>query len=151
MDLAPDTPRQFSCPCERGREVLRESGLRITPQRAAILELFTGDDGHWTPQRIVTALENSRMSLSQATVYNTLETFEEIGLLSRFTTPDGHTVFDRNVRDHQHAVCTACDTIYDVELPDDALAALFEQSSTIIEFEISGASMWLRGLCQSCR
>ena len=136
---------------DRGREALRESGLRITPQRAAILALFEGDHGHWSPQGIWAALEGSAPGLALATVYNTLETFESLGLLRRFTSPDGQMLFDRNLSPHQHALCTTCGAIIDIELPEHALSMLLDTASSMLQFEARAANVWLRGVCAVCR
>lgn len=145
-------PAEFTTPLgDRGREALRESGLRITPQRMAILELFDGEHGHWSPQAIFAALEGSEPPLSLATVYNTLETFESLGLLRRFTSPEGQTLFDRNLAPHQHALCTRCGVIIDLELPETAVSLLLSSATEMLEFEAVAANVWLRGVCTVCR
>lgn len=134
---------------ELGQRVLRESGHKLTPQRSAVLELFNGSVGHWTAQQIYLELEGCQPSLSLATVYNTLEIFEELGLLRRFALPDGQTTFDRNTTQHHHAICVECDEILDVSIPDDTLSALLD-ADPALEFEVRNASVWYRGVCRTC-
>lgn len=145
--MAPSEPAPF---CESGLDVLRDAGLKITPQRAAILEVYSGRRGHWTAQQVYGHLEGAKPSMSLATVYNTLETFEEVGLLRRFNRPDGQTVFDRNTTVHHHAICSVCDEIIDLAIPEEAVAGLLE-SATDGDFDIDSAEVWYRGTCSGCQ
>lgn len=139
-------PAQF---CENGVTKLREAGLKVTPQRAAILEVYSGRRGHWTAQQVFGHLEGAKPSMSLATVYNTLETFEELGLLRRFNRPDGQTVFDRNTTVHHHAICSGCGQIIDLAIPEEAISGLVD-SATDADFQVESAEVWYRGTCKRC-
>ena len=56
---------------------LRDAGLRVTPQRLVIYETLVKDKHHPTAQLLFERLQPTLPSLSQATVYNTLETMVE--------------------------------------------------------------------------
>jgi Fur family peroxide stress response transcriptional regulator len=139
---------------EGGLERLKSAGFRLTPQRRAIWQIFDADPDHLTPQQVFGRLENDVPSLSLATVYNTLELFEDIGLVNRINAHDGQTYFDPTVEPHHHAVCTDCGEIFDVHLEADALQQLIATSSTLhtddTEFIVETAAVWLRGVCRSC-
>lgn len=140
---------------EEGLERLRASGCRVTPQRKAILALFQDDPEHLTPQTIFGRLEGSVPSLSLATVYNTLELFEEVGLVNRFNGHDGQTYFDPTLEPHHHAVCGGCGEIFDVQIEANAIRQLIEKSQTLHDddahFSVDQASVWLRGICAACK
>ncbi len=134
---------------------VRDAGLRLTPQRSAILELFDCRSAHMTPQSIFDALEDELSSLSLATVYNSLEVFEEIGVVDKICSEDGQTYFDPNTEPHQHAVCQQCGTIFDIQVPasklDELLEMMQRQNSTETDFDIDSVNVWLQGLCAGCQ
>lgn len=138
-----------------GLSRLKGAGFRLTPQRKAILELFDGRPEHMTPQQIFGRLESAVPSLSLATVYNTLELFEDVGIVTRINAHDGQTYFDPTVEPHHHAVCDKCGEIFDVQLEADSLQQLITTSRTLraedAEFVVETASVWLRGVCSPCR
>ncbi len=136
-------------------EQLRAAGLRVTPQRRAILELFDHRHTHMTPQGIFEALQQQVSSLSLATVYNSLEVFEEIGVLNRVCAKDGQAYFDPNTQPHQHAVCQRCGEIFDIQIPSSKLDGLVQSlcpaAVTNGDFEIDSVDIWLKGLCSNCQ
>ena len=139
---------------EQGIEKLKSAGMRLTPQRKVILELFADEPEHWTPQQIFGKLDGSGPSLSLATVYNTLELLEEVGLVKRVNGHDGQTYFDPTIQPHHHAVCEECGELFDVQVESESLQLLVNGSTTLHEadreFAVREASLWLRGVCSSC-
>ena len=64
-------------------DTLKSTGVRITPQRHAILEFIIQSMSHPTADDIYKALESKFPSMSVATVYNNLRVFREAGLSKR--------------------------------------------------------------------
>ncbi|HRV91220.1 MAG TPA: transcriptional repressor, partial [Anaerolineae bacterium] len=60
---------------------LKERGLRVTPQRAIILEAIEGLSGHITAEDIFGVVKEVNSYISLATVYRTLELLKELGLI----------------------------------------------------------------------
>jgi Fur family iron response transcriptional regulator len=82
---------------------LRDAGLRPTRQRLALAKLlFTGNDRHVTAETLHSEALNSRVSVSLATVYNTLHQFTGAGLLREVVVESGRSYFDTNTSDHHH-------------------------------------------------
>jgi Fur family peroxide stress response transcriptional regulator len=140
---------------QQGLETLRGSGRKVTEQRRAILELFDAKREHLTPNQIFEALEDRLPSLSLATVYNTLELFEQEGLVARVVARDGETYFDPNVDPHHHAVCAECGEILDMQVDPETLEALGRASEAMeheeLEFDVTSATVWFEGVCRECR
>lgn len=136
-------------------ELLKAAGFRLTPQRRAIVAMFHADAGHLTPQQVFLALCDVLPSMSLATVYNTLEVLEEVGLLTRVTGHDGQTYFDPTVVPHHHALCDGCGEIFDIFLKPGALKNLLADSQALevhnAGFCVTEATVWLRGRCKSCQ
>lgn len=88
---------------KRTAQRLRDAGLRPTRQRMRILALLTrGGDRHLTAAEILEEAKADGLKVSFATVYNTLKTFTEHGLLKILPLAAGRILFDTNTQPHFH-------------------------------------------------
>jgi Fur family iron response transcriptional regulator len=82
---------------------LRAAGLRPTRQRVALARvLFEGGHRHVTAESLHAEVKATRMPVSLATVYNTLNQFREAGLLREVVVAPGRSYFDTNTGHHHH-------------------------------------------------
>lgn len=82
---------------------LREAGLRPTRQRLALGRLlFDEGDCHVTAECLHEQAQDVGVSVSLATVYNTLHQFTAVGLLREVVVDSSRTYFDTNTADHHH-------------------------------------------------
>jgi len=82
---------------------LRAAGLRPTRQRMALAKLlFDGDDRHVTAEMLRAEATEAKVSVSLATVYNTLHQFTDVGLLREIVVDSQRSYFDTNTGDHHH-------------------------------------------------
>ncbi|WP_017754307.1 peroxide-responsive transcriptional repressor PerR [Calidifontibacillus oryziterrae] len=134
---------------QEAMETLKGSGVRITPQRHAILEFLLNSMTHPTADEIYKALEGKFPNMSVATVYNNLRVFKEVGLVRELTYGDSSSRFDCNVSDHYHAICEQCGKIVDFHYPG------LDEVETIVEhvtgFEVSHHRMEVYGTCTDCK
>jgi len=88
----------------RASRWLASAGLRPTRQRRALAALLVGDgqDRHVTAESLFEAARECGESVSLATVYNTLRSFTEVGLMSEITVDGARSYYDTNVDDHAH-------------------------------------------------
>src|SRR4051795_241451 len=93
---------------EQGLTKLKTSGVRMTPQRHAILAYLLNTMTHPTADEIYKALAPRFPSMSVATVYNNLKVFIEVGLVREMTYGDHSSRFDADMSDHYHALCESC-------------------------------------------
>lgn len=130
-------------------EELKESNIRITPQRYAVLEYLIESHGHPTADEIYRALESRFPNMSVATVYNNLRLFTEIGLVQEMNYGDASSRFDVNSTPHYHAICTNCGKIVDFKYPnlDDVESA----AATLTGFKVSSHRLEIYGLCEDCQ
>ena len=95
---------------------LRKSGLRPTRQRLALAALLFGrGDRHVTAESLHDEAGSTGVSLSLATVYNTMHQFTRAGLLREVTVDGTRTYFDTNTRDHHHFYCEEDGTLTDID------------------------------------
>ena len=84
-------------------ELLRSAGLRPTRQRLALTKLlFDGEDRHVTAEMLHGEALAAGVSVSLATVYNSLNQFNKAGLLREIVVEVGRSYFDTNILPHHH-------------------------------------------------
>jgi len=128
-------------------ELLKESGLRVTPQRIAILGYMNAHRTHATADEIYLALKQTSPSLSVATVYNTLRSFFDAGIVRELRFGDQASRFDLNMTPHHHLICDRCGTMVDVYLPDVPVRDVAHEHG----FRADSYHVEIRGLCPTCQ
>jgi len=93
---------------------IKNKGLKITPQRIAVLKYLDEHRTHPTAENIYEDLKINNAGLSLATVYNTLNKFWEVGLIKGFSGNKNKKNFDKNTEHHSHFICKNCSRIYDI-------------------------------------
>jgi len=89
-------------------EILKEKGIRITPQRQALLELFA-DNKSYTARQVAEFLRPIYPGFSYDTVYRNLKLYCQLGLLTETMAPDGVARYSLNTGQHQHYfICLSC-------------------------------------------
>jgi Fur family peroxide stress response transcriptional regulator len=129
-------------------EQLRSEGVRMTPQRYAILEYLMKSRRHPTADEIYRALSPHYSSLSVATVYNNLKLFIEAGLVRELTYGDDSSRFDADLSDHYHAICEKCGAIVDFEHPP--IREVEQEAEARTGFRIHGHRLEVYGICPTC-
>ena len=83
---------------------LKKSNLRPTRQRLAVAEALVGDgnDRHVTAESLFSSVNKNGEAISLATVYNTLNTFRDAGLLTEVVVDPHKSYFCTRVDDHPH-------------------------------------------------
>lgn len=90
-------------PYTRTLDLLQTAGLRPTRQRLALGRLlFDGPDRHVTAEQLHAEAREDRISVSLATVYNTLNQLTAAGLLREVVVEPGRSIFDTNTSAHHH-------------------------------------------------
>ena len=128
---------------------LKTAGLRVTHQRLAIYSSLVASASHPTAGALFQQLQPDLPSLSQATVYNTLQALVECGLVQKIgEAGDGSVHYDGNPRPHVNLVCTNCHHVDDVfDIPLDGIARQVAQRSG---YRLQGMRIAYYGLCPRC-
>lgn len=130
-------------------ETLKQTGVRMTPQRHAILQYLISTMGHPTADEIYRALEKNFPNMSVATVYNNLRLFKEAGLVRELTYGDASSRFDANLMDHYHVICTNCGKITDFEHP--SLSDMEQLAESKTGYRVGSHRMEMYGVCPTCQ
>lgn len=129
-------------------DTLKKSGVRITPQRNAILEYLVTSKSHPTADDIYKSLASHFPNMSVATVYNNLRVFLGVGLIKELTYGDASSRFDFTTHDHYHIMCDSCGDIVDFQYP--GLEEVEQLAAHITGFEVSSHRLEVYGTCPAC-
>ena len=134
---------------QRIKKLFMAKGLKRTPQRCAIYEMLTGRTDHPTAEDIYRTVKRTFPMISQNTVYYTLSTLQEAGLISEVNFGHEHARFDANMDRHHHLVCVSCQEIND--LYDGTLDRLAMSSKKGRQYTILGHRVEFYGYCKRCQ
>lgn len=126
---------------------LRELGLKLTPQRLAILNLLEGNLNHPSAEEIYNQLKPQYPSLSLATVYNTLEILAGAGELQEVRIKSDKRHFDPNSAPHGHFLCRNCESIYDLDSGSFEIKAPFNVNG----YQVEECTLYFYGICPKCQ
>lgn len=126
-------------------ELLKENNIAPSMQRVKILEYLQNNKTHPTAYMIYQALADEMPTLSKTTVYNTLKTFTERGILVAFTLFENEIRYEYDTEPHIHFKCTKCGKIYDLDNIFDHCTDDLINGHKIIEHYVN-----LKGICKSC-
>jgi Fe2+ or Zn2+ uptake regulation protein len=124
------------------------SHLGLTPQRETVLRVVRDSRSHLTANEIFSRSKLLLPTISFATVYNSLRYLKETGLIAEMSFGNGASRFDAMTQRHDHALCTACGTLVDIEmeLPQE----LFERAAKRSNFSPESLEFTLKGKCPDC-
>lgn len=143
----------MSDPVHRRRmeELFRECrarGVPLTVQRRAILSALVARADHPTAEDLHADIATSMPEVSRGTVYRTLDTLVELGLVGRVSHPGSAARFDARTDRHHHMVCDRCGSMTDLEAPSLDVLPVPDLSST--GFSVRDYSVLIRGFCREC-
>lgn len=128
---------------------LRDAGLRLTHQRLEVVRAIAADETHPDVETVYEAVRERVPTISLDTVYRTLATLAERGLVTRVQFTPGPARYDANPARHHHFVCTRCGLVRDVEDRDlDAIRATAEVTRI---GRADAVTVQFRGVCTECQ
>jgi len=125
---------------------LKKLGLKLTPQRLAILNFLEGNTKHPSAEEIYNQLKPQYPSLSLATVYNTLEVLARAGELQEVRIKADKRHFDPNPLPHGHFLCRICESVHDLEAGTVEIQTPFNVNGYLVE----EFTLYYYGICPEC-
>ena len=135
---------------ETVRELLRDRGLRWTPQRRALVAVLAETKGHVTGAELVERCRQRDPATIPSTVYRTLDVLEELGIVRHGHGPNGreeYHVLPDAVHGHLH--CTACGTTWEIQAEEAAAVVASLEAGRGFEVDLSHVT--IVGRCRACR
>jgi Fur family peroxide stress response transcriptional regulator len=129
---------------------LRENGMRLTPQRLAVLKTLIGNKEHLSADDIYDRVHMDYPMIGLATVYKTITMLKKMGEITELTFSNEGARFDGSGETpHPHFVCTLCNCIIDIE--DDSLENLSANITEKTGYHITNYRLDFFGLCPKCQ
>ena len=130
---------------------LREHNLPVTAQRLAIAETLLPSHRHLSAEEVAAEVTAAGRKVGTATVYRTIDTLLESGLVVERDFGEGFRRFEpaRDIPHHEHLVCTLCGKVE--EFRDERL----ERMTTIVAesrgFARQRHRLVIHGVCKDCQ
>lgn len=135
--------------------ILRERGLRVTPQRLAIIDVFLERPGeHMTAEEIYNYVQEKAPKTGIATVYRNIEMLADIHVLDRLNLNDGYVRYElgdisgSRHHHHHHMICLNCGRVFSFD--KDLLENLEESIHEDTGFQVTDHEVKLYGYCRDC-
>lgn len=122
--------------------------LGLTKQREVVLQVIRTEKEHLTANEVFDKAKQLLPGISFATVYNSLRYLKEAGHIAEISFGSGASRFDSMTSRHDHAICTKCGKLVDMEL--DLPAELVSRAAEFSRFKPESLELTLRGLCPDC-
>ncbi|WP_425449588.1 Fur family transcriptional regulator [Dethiothermospora halolimnae] len=139
---------------EQLKTKLKEKGYKLTTQRRIILDVILENKGdHLSPEEIYERVKDKFPEIGLATVYRTLQLFEELDIIYKLNFNDGCSRYELNSdsKDHRHhhLICLSCGKVIEVQL--DLLESLEETIEKDGKFKIIDHNVKFFGYCEKCK
>lgn len=129
-------------------EVLRQRGLKVTPQRRLIFEALRDSGDHPSAEDIYQAVIEVMPDMSLATVYHTLNDLVGMGELVNLDLGEGKSRYDTHTGSHRHLVCLGCRKVVDI-MRSPCCAELPAEEAR--GYEIERCDVVFYGRCPECQ
>ena len=128
-------------------KTLKAKGLRVTPQRFAVYANLLNRTDHPTAEQILADLNQDSPTLSQATVYSSLQTLQTVGLIRQVLLEEGVCRYDANTSPHHHFRCHDCGEIEDIAWETFSKIELNNLPSGL---QVDHYEVTIHGVCDRC-
>ena len=129
------------------RDKLAEKGLKVTPQRMAILEAIYTLNNHPTAEMVLNYIKDTHPGIASATVYKVLDALVESQLINRVKTDKDSMRYDGIMENHHHLYCSESEEIEDYKNEElDQILATFFKKNGIDDFKIEEIKLQINGV-----
>lgn len=128
---------------------LNTAGLRVTSQRALILEIIRHGQGHLDADEVYRRGREKQPRLSLSTVYRTLRLFKKLGLVEEVHFDDAHHHYEtKPSSEHHHLICLGCGRVIEFQYP---LTRYVKRNvPEAKDFKIVDTEVRMTGYCSEC-
>ncbi len=128
------------------KKICKDKNMRITDQRIEIFkELFQSKE-HPDAEMLFYKLKSRIPNLSLDTIYRTLDTFAELGVIFRVDSQLQRARFDADLTPHYHFICTKCGTIADIHVDENIMLPedIYKMG------DVKNINLQICGICKHC-
>lgn len=128
---------------------IKTKGMRVTPERLAVLEAAFSFDTPFTVDNMKEYLDDV-YPVSRQTIYNNLELFFQLGIVLKRPIGNGAVEYETcfMTQTHHHLVCKQCGQIF--EFRDSSIEQFLIQKR-YKRFKMTNCAVVIYGLCNKCQ
>lgn len=143
------TSQQLDMYMDDFKKMCQERGLRVTRQRVEVFRALMSSIEHPGAEAIFATVRQTIPTISLDTVYRTLASLEEAGLITRVGISN-QARYDAHTEPHYHFICMKCGEVYDIFLPEGEPVAI--PSEDVEKFgKVMAVNLQFRGVCTRCQ
>lgn len=131
------------------KDYLRSTCKNVTPERLDILDEVLKHKGHFKIDDIILKMSSLKKPISRATVYRTIKTIEEAGLVKYLRSINDEKIYEVQKEHHDHMICEVCGKI--IEFHDSDLERLQDSICESHCFTPQRHTMKIFGVCENCK
>ena len=125
---------------------LKDSGLKVTPQRIAVFDAVINLKSHPRAENVTDYIKSNHPNIATGTVYKTLETLVKCGIIKKVKTDADIMRYDAIVEKHHHLYCADSERIEDFVDPElDKMLEKYLKDKKIPNFQIGEIKLQIVG------
>ena len=124
-----------------------EANMRLTPQRIEVLKMIASTDTHPDAETVYEAVKEVMPFISLDTVYRTLASLEDLGLIFKVDNELPKSRYDADLSPHCHFICLKCGAVYDIHMDNH-----IEPPKESFKYgEVLQTNLQVKGICHKCK
>ncbi len=130
---------------------LHKKGLKLTPQRKAIIEEVFSIKDHFEAEDLLLRIREHGKRVSKGTIYRTLPLLTDCGLLREVIFVEKHSHYEHiyGQKHHEHLICLKCGQI--IDFYNQELEAALAKVCRKKKFRAKAHKIEVTGYCENCR
>jgi len=133
------------------KDFLKSKGLLYTQPRELILKEAMAALFHFSADELTSQMHKNGINISRATVYRTLASMKEAGILNSVDFGHGHIHYEakKTKKDHEHITCEKCNAICEIQVEN--LAKVINTAAAKAQFKNIEYAIRISGVCKKCQ
>lgn len=132
-------------------ENLKANNLKVTPQRLTIYNYLQNNLVHPSAEMIYSNIKEQNPTISLATVYKTLKSLRDAGLVKEINVGEDSFRYDIQIQPHSHIICTKCNNIIDYFPKNNLTKNIEDKIAQDTNFSLDYSQMYFYGICENCQ
>lgn len=134
------------------KKIFENNNQKFTKQREIIFKVLKeSSPKHVTPEELFSIVHEQNKQIGIATVYRTLNIFEELGIVNKQEFTDQaytYEIIDPSNDHHDHIICTECGKIIEEDFLDKD--SIYQSLKNQYDFNLNYYSLRIYGICSEC-
>ena len=126
-------------------QMFKRYDIRPTPQRIGVYQYLYDHRTHPSADVIYEALSPSYPSFSRTTIYNSIKTLAEKGLIRAVRIEEDFVRYDADVREHGHFKCKKCGQVTDFDFEWNCVQIQLPEG-----YQVENQDAYFYGICDKC-